>query len=381
MAGGTLLARIAADISPEQLLDVCGEEPTTECRWVLEQTGNEFLAHTADKVLSPIIQIVLIWVIAVIVNRLLRLAVNQIGRQIETSAESNRMSKVRARTPTVLRPTGSVSIRASARAKTTTAVLKSVATALTYTVAVLYTLSVVGLDLGPLFAGAGIAGVALGFGAQRMVQDFLSGVFMLLEDQFGVGDVIDVSGLVDGAAGVIGTVEEVTLRAISVRDVNGTIWHIPNGEIRRIGNMSQGWARALLDIRVPYGTDLDLAQQLIADVADEVTQRAEYRSEVLGAPEVWGVQELAPDAVLVRLVIKTRPGEQWAISRALRARLHDAFLEAGIQRPFAQHDIYIHEGPVSLSGAGPSGVARPGTGPAPAGPGGGDPQGRGPSSF
>lgn len=338
-----LLATIAAEISPERLQKVCGDEPANECRWVLEWTDNQFLAQASDKVVAPIIQIIGIWIVAVAVNRLVRLLIKRIGRRLEGAAESGGYARMKDRTPRMLMETGSVSIRGAARAKTTTAVLRSISTFAVYSVAVLYTFSLLGLRLGPLIAGAGIAGVALGFGAQSMVKDFLGGMFMLIEDQFGVGDVIDVSSVVDGSVGVTGTVEEVTLRITSVRDVNGTIWHIPNGEIRRIGNMSQGWARALLDVPVPYGTDLELAQSIIAQVAHDVTHAPAYLPEVLGEPEVWGVEDLGPDAVVIRLVIKTRPGEQWAITRALRAELHNAFIAAGIERPFAQHDVYLHD--------------------------------------
>jgi len=344
MAGLALLGMLAAEVSPERLQKVCGDDPATGCRLVLEWTDNEFLAHVADTVVAPIIQIVIIWVVAVAVNRVVRLVIKRIGHRLEGAAQSGRYARMKARTPKVLMETGSVSIRAAARAKTTTAVLRSISSFVVYSVAALYTVSVLGLRVGPLIAGAGIAGVALGFGAQSMVKDFLGGMFMLIEDQFGVGDVIDVSATVDGTTGVTGTVEEVTLRITSVRDVNGTIWHIPNGEIRRVGNMSQGWARALLDVPVPYGTDLEVAQSIVTQVAHDVTHAPAYRPEVLGEPEVWGVEDLGPDAVLIRLVIKTRPGEQWPIMRALRAELHNAFVAAGIERPFAQHDVYLHEG-------------------------------------
>lgn len=344
MAGLALLGMLAAEVSPERLQKVCGDDPATGCRLVLEWTDNRFLAHAADKVVAPIIQIVIIWIVAVAVNRIVRLIIKRVGHRLEGAAQSGRYARMKARTPKVLMETGSVSIRGAARAKTTTAVLRSVSSFVVYSVAALYSVSVLGLKVGPLIAGAGIVGVALGFGAQSMVRDFLGGMFMLIEDQFGVGDVIDVSATVDGTVGVTGTVEEVTLRITSVRDVNGTIWHIPNGEIRRVGNMSQGWARALLDVPVPYGTDLEVAQSIVSRVAHEVTHSSAYLPEVLGEPEVWGVQDLGPDAVLIRVVIKTRPGEQWAIMRALRAELHNAFVAAGIERPFAQHDVYLHEG-------------------------------------
>ncbi len=336
------LSTVLAGVTPERLHQVCSDDPGTACRLMLDWTDNRWLAHMADNVVGPIIQIIVIWAVAIVVNRVIRLVIKRIGRHIEGAAESGRFEKMRARAPRMFVETGSVGIRSAARAKTTTAVLRSITTFVVYAIAALYSLSMVGLDLGPLIAGAGIAGVALGFGAQSMVRDFLGGMFMLIEDQFGVGDVIDVASTVDGADGVVGTVEQVTLRTTSVRDVNGTIWHVPNGEVRRVGNMSQGWARALLDVPVPYGTDLAEAEAIIASVAHEVTHAPANWPEVLAEPEVWGVQELGPDAVVIRLVIKTRPGEQWAIARALRAELHDAFVDAGIERPFAQRELWLH---------------------------------------
>ena len=157
-----------------------------------------------------------------------------------------------------------------------------------------------GVNLGPLIAGAGIAGVALGFGAQSLVKDFLSGIFMLVEDQYGVGDVIDV-----GEA--TGTVEAVTLRTTRIRDVEGTVWHVPNGEIDRVGNKSQQWARALLDVEVAYGTDIDEAQRVIKSVADGVAQDPEWsRPHPRGARGV-GRRGAGADGIAIRLVVKTRP--------------------------------------------------------------------------
>ena len=150
--------------------------------------------------------------------------------------------------------------RNKARTETLTSVLSSGANLVIWTVAVLMILGELGINLGPLIAGAGIVGVAVGFGAQSVVKDFLSGMFMLVEDQYGVGDSIDV-GLVSG------TVERVTLRTTILRDGDGSIWYIPNGEIARVGNRSQVWGRALLDIDVAYDTDLRKAQQVLKDVA------------------------------------------------------------------------------------------------------------------
>jgi moderate conductance mechanosensitive channel len=166
--------------------------------------------------------------------------------------------------------------------------------------------------------------VAIGFGSQNLVRDFISGIFMLMEDQYGVGDVVD-------AGPATGTVEGVGLRTTRLRDVNGTLWHIPNGEIRRVGNRSQGWARALVDLEVAYSTDLDAATRTIERVAQELDADDRWAARLLEQPEVWGVEELGPDGIRVRLVAKTRPLEQWKVARELRARLKVAFDQAGIE--------------------------------------------------
>jgi small conductance mechanosensitive channel len=190
------------------------------------------------------------------------------------------------------------------------------------------------VNLGPLIAGAGIAGVAIGFGAQSLVKDFLSGIFMLVEDQYGVGDIVDV-----GEA--TGTVEAVTLRTTRIRSVDGTVWHVPNGTIDRVGNMSQQWARALLDVDVAYGTDIDDAQRVIKAVADAVAEDPEWRHRILEPPEVWGIESMGPDAISIRLVVKTRPGDQFPVMRELRRRLSDTFLSEGIEMPFPQRSVWV----------------------------------------
>jgi small conductance mechanosensitive channel len=229
------------------------------------------------------------------------------------------------RAPTALARTGEIpSLRRVQRAETVGALLKSVASFGIWTLAGLMALGTLGLDLGPLIAGAGIVGVAVGFGSQNLVRDFISGIFMLMEDQYGVGDVVD-------AGPATGTVEGVGLRTTRLRDVNGTLWHIPNGEIRRVGNRSQGWARALVDVEVAYSTDLDDATRTIERVAHDLYADPHWAPRILETPEVWGVEELGPDGIRVRLVAKTRPLEQWKVARELRARLKVAFDQAGIE--------------------------------------------------
>jgi moderate conductance mechanosensitive channel len=210
----------------------------------------------------------------------------------------------------------------------------SVASAFIWTLSLLTILGGFGIELGPYIASLGIVGVALGFGAQDLVKDFISGIFMLLEDQYGVGDVVD-----SGEA--VGVVEGISLRTTRIRSVDGTLWYVPNGEIRRLGNMSQDWARALLDIGVSYDTDVEDASRIIAEVAETMAGEEEYVAKFLDAPEVWGVQNLGPDSIDIRLVIKTTPGDQWAIARELRARIKKAFDEASVEIPFPQRTIWL----------------------------------------
>ena len=224
--------------------------------------------------------------------------------------------------------------RRARRADALGSVITSIITVTVWTLSTFTILSTVGIELGPYIAGLGIVGVALGFGAQDLVKDFISGMFMLLEDQYGVGDVVDV-----GEA--VGVVEGVTLRTTRIRSVDGTLWWVPNGEVRRLGNMSQDWARALLDIGVAYDTDTDHAAAVIERVANGMAEEEAYRDNFLDAPAVWGVENLGVDSVDIRLVIKTTPGDQWAIARELRRRLKQAFDAEGIEIPFPQRALWI----------------------------------------
>ena len=238
-----------------------------------------------------------------------------------------------------------VSVRRAQRAEALGALASSVFSVLVWTMAVLILLSTAfGISLTPLLAGAGIFGLALGFGAQGLVSDFIAGIFMLAEDQYGVGDIIDVGD-------ATGVVEGVSLRTTRIRDVTGTLWHVPNGQIARVGNMSQEWARALLDIAVAYGTDIDAASALILTIASDMASEEDYQEIFLDEPEIWGVENLGNDSVDIRLVIKTQPGKQWAIARELRRRIKNAFDAAEVEIPFPQRTVWLRtEQPVSLGG-------------------------------
>ena len=324
----------------------CKPNDSWVCERVYEATGNKTLAGASEWFVAKPLTALLIFLVAFIANRLLRKLVGRWAkRMVDPSAAFRR------RAPNILQSTRELNLRTEARAKTVTSVAKSITSVLVYTTAIFTALSLFNINLAPLLAGAGIVGVALGFGAQSIVRDFLSGVFMILEDQFGVGDVVEVGGVVGTQNSVTGTVEKVTLRSTRLRDVSGTVWHIPNGEIRRIGNKSQEWARALLDIDVAADTDLRKAQDVIGAVADGMAEDEEWRAEILEPPEVWGVESIGPDAATIRLVIKVSPAAQWRVMRELRLRLKDGFEAEGIPLPIGQRTMLLQtdEGPPSIA--------------------------------
>jgi small conductance mechanosensitive channel len=313
----------------------CGtEDPSLVCTQVYDWTGSERWAQAAEQVLARPAKIVLIVAVAWVANHLVRRAIRRFAAGISDPEAQEVLRRVKRRAPMGVIDTGSLSLRSAARAQTLALVLRSIASITIWTVAIAMVLGELGIYLGPLLAGAGIAGVAIGFGAQSLVKDFLTGMFMLIEDQYGVGDIID-------AGEASGTVEAVSLRTTRLRDVNGTVWHIPNGTIARVGNKSQQWARALLDVDVAYGTDLAEAQRVIKRIADEVWEEEAWKGKILEEPEVWGIENLGPEAVAIRLVVKTQPAAQFGVMRELRRRLSEGFDSAGIEVPAAARHVWV----------------------------------------
>jgi moderate conductance mechanosensitive channel len=320
--------------TPEQVTDACGDDPTWICRQVLESTDSDGWARASDVLVAKPAHILLIVVVAWVANRLLHRAIRRFTERIANPEAQERIQRLRRHAPDALQTHGPESLRSAARATTLSHLLRSATTVVVWTIAGVMILGELGVALGPLIAGAGIAGVALGFGAQSLVKDFISGTFMLIEDQYGVGDIID-------AGEASGTVEAVSLRTTRLRDVNGTVWHIPNGNILRIGNMSQQWARALLDVSLATDTDVDHAQDVIKRVADSVWNDADWHGEILEEPEVWGVERLGPDAIVIRLVVKTKPSEQFTVMRELRRRLLEAFAVEGVDMPDPGRVVWV----------------------------------------
>ena len=315
--------------------------------WVGGLTESEIVLWAVGSILEPLLIIGVVLVGASIVLRIVRRALR---RMVE-----------RAKAPGSFLPGGLLAgdaddeeqrltrARREQRAEALGTLVGSVARVVVWGFAILTALGTVGVNLAPLIAGAGVLGVAIGFGAQDIVKDFLSGVIMLVEDQYGVGDVIDA-----GAAS--GVVEEVSLRTTRLRDVNGTVWHIPNGSIGRVGNMTQEWSRMLIDVDVAYETDVDAAIVILEGVLERFQAREDVQERLLGDPmEVWGVHALGDSSVSIRVVAKTVPGQQWALGRLFRQVVKRELDAAGIEIPYPQQTVWhrgLADGAIPPLGAG-----------------------------
>jgi small conductance mechanosensitive channel len=220
-------------------------------------------------------------------------------------------------------PLAEKSPRAEQRASTLGGVAASTLRVGIWTVAILLIAGEVGLNLGPLLAGAGIVGLALAFGAQSLVKDFVSGFFILAEDQYGVGDLITVGA-------VTGNVEEVNLRVTSIRANDGTVWFVPNGEIRMVGNAAKDWAKAVVDVVVPKGADLALAIASITDEVDQMAADALWAEALTEKPQVLGVETMGTEGVTVRVEVKTVPANRARVARELRTRIGARLYREGI---------------------------------------------------
>ena|SRR5687768_14018414 len=258
---------------------------------------NDFWASTGEFVLVRPLKIVAIVVAVTVLSRIGGRAIRRFVRDLH------------ARASLIANPA-----RAEQRSRTVGDALAGLLHAVLWAMAVLLVLDQLGVSLAPLLAGAGIAGVAVGFGAQALVRDFLSGLFILIEDQYGVGDVVEIGGH-------SGTVEDLNLRVTRIRGVDGTVWFVPNGELRVVGNTSMEWSRAVVDVPVPPDSDVARAGELIAEEARAMAAEEAWADSILEPPEVWGVQAMATDSTVIRAVVKTAPRQQHVVARELRGRV------------------------------------------------------------
>jgi moderate conductance mechanosensitive channel len=351
----TPVLAILGQVSDARMDRVCGSEDALNpiCAAVLRATNNRVIASFAGNAIPALLKILLILVIAFFIHRLLKRGIKRFTRGLATQTVQ-RFGKISSKVP--LADTRPLDLsRASMRTETMGAVLNSIATFVVWAIAFLMILGALGIQLAPLLAGAGIAGVALGFGAQNLVQDFLGGLFIILEDQYGIGDIVDLRDSM-GSPGAGGTVEAISLRTTRIRDVEGVVWHVPNGEIRASGNKSQQWARSLIDVGVAYDTNVEHAIAVIKTAADSVWQDPEWDTFVIEEPEVWGLERFDADSLAIRLVVKVQPAMQWKVNRQLRQRIKAAFDEAGIEIPFPQRTIWLR---TDADGAAPKDAAAP----------------------
>ena len=264
--------------------------------------------------------IALIVVLAVLANwllrRLLNRTVTQIVRGVKRSQNVDTTSEMRA--------APYIHARAVQRTRTLGSVGRAILTWTISVIAIILILGRLGVDLGAVLTSAGIVAAGLAFGAQNVVKDVLNGIFMVFEDQLGVGDLITVGE-------ITGTVEEVGIRVTQVRALDGTLWFIRNGEVLTLGNSSQGWGRALIDVTVDANQDLAHVSDVALDAARELLTSERFARKVTGDPEVWGLESVFGDRATLRMALRTRPEAQWEVQRGIRAALRRKFADEGIK--------------------------------------------------
>jgi moderate conductance mechanosensitive channel len=331
-------ARVTQTELADDLEQACGTSPSWICESLFDLTdGNRFLARIVDDVVSIIVIVVVAWIVAALARRYFARVVARMVAPDRTVA-SRQLARISDRASSfVAEPIGlsdAPDPRRAARLSSISGVVGSTATVIVWSVALVMVMGEVGFDLGPMIAGLGIAGVALGFGAQSLVKDCIAGLFMLVEDQYGIGDVVDL----DEATGVV---ERISLRTTVLRGLDGTVWHVPNGEVKRVGNKSQLWSVAVIDVEVAYDSDLTAAREVIVERTREVCARDEWVESVLDEPNLLGVEALGADGITIRMTVKTVPGAQWGLQRALREEIKAALDGAGIEIPFPQRTVWV----------------------------------------
>jgi small conductance mechanosensitive channel len=273
----------------------------------LLRIDGEMAARGAFRVLG-------IWILAWVALHVVRLTARRIERSVDDGDESI----------TTLR---------EKRGRTMSQLLRSVGRVVIVTIAILLTVNVF-INIAPILAGAGILGLAVSFGAQSLVRDIISGFFILLENQFAVGDVIE-------AGGKSGVVERMTMRVVVLRDLEGTMHVIPNGEVKVVSNRTRGWARAVVDISIPYTEDVDRTISVVRDEAAQFSTDAVWGLQLDGPVEVLGIEELRDNSVVIRTLLKTQPGSQWNVAREFRRRLKIRFDREAIETPFQQRRVHV----------------------------------------
>lgn len=272
----------------------------------------------------PLVEVIIIivgaWIVHWVLQQLIKRFVRQIVEGVKRKRGVDDTQMLAIRSPLE-------SVRTVQRTRTIGQVLSNILTVVVVIVATLWCIGVISPSfLQSLTVLSAAIGAGLGFGAQKIVGDVLNGMFMVVEDQIGVGDDVDMEY-------ASGTVEAVGIRVTQVRDVYGQLWYVRNGEIQRVGNYSQGWNRAIIDLPVSYDQDRERVQRIIERVGTEMYEDVDWMMKLLEKPSVWGLQTLSAESVIMRLAVRTSPGERWAVERELRARIQDALKAENITLP------------------------------------------------
>ncbi len=302
---------------------VCPTEHGEVCRLVEDSTSNEWLARASDWLIAKPLSILVLLVIGVVARWLLHRAIDKLTQRAADGAVSTMIARGRVSQLFVDQSAAAVDRRRQ-RSTTMGGLLKSIATGVVGVIVAFMVVAQLGYNIAPLIASAGIIGVALGFGAQSLVKDFLSGIFVILEDQYGVGDVVSLGTTASG------TVEAVGLRVTRLRAVDGAVWYVRNGEILAVANMSQDWARTVLDVPVASSQDLGRVRGLLRDVTHGAWEDPGLRQAILEEPEVWEMERWGPDGVVMQVVLKTAPQQQAVVAREVRKRVKERFDAEGL---------------------------------------------------
>ena len=296
-----------------------GSTSSSSAQTFWQAVGDWMTKNAIIIVLTIVVSFIFWWILVRTIRRVTQNAKNRLDQQ-DRPGQARGVEGTQELTAVLM------SQRREQRFEAISQLLRSITTFSIVTLALLIILGQLGVNMAPLLASAGVIGVALGFGAQTLVKDFLSGIFLVLEDQFGVGDVVDL-----GPA--TGTVEEVTLRVTRIRDLSGVVWYVRNGEILRVANRSQGWTLAIVDVPIAYNEDLDRVRRIVEEVGSQMDGDPAYDGILFGTPTYAGVESVSGDAVFVRVTAKAAPDQQMSAGRALREQLKLAFDRAGVRVP------------------------------------------------
>lgn len=295
------------------------------CHILWSWTHTSWLAETGEFMVHPV-RVIIIVLVSLLARNLISRAITRMAKATGDAKSPGILRPFKEKAPSLLGDPTATGERRRQRSQALASVLRSIVSAVVFTIMIMLVLAEFNVNLGPLLASAGIVGLAIGFGAQALVKDIISGMFMLLEDQYGVGDTVNLGE-------VSGTVEAVGLRVTTVRDPKGALWYVRNGEIMRVGNMSQGWAVVMIDTAVAPEADIEAASAAIRGALAELAEDEKWGRVLLKEPTLLGVESITPGAITLRASLKTDPDSQWGLGRETRLRINEALRVAEIPAP------------------------------------------------